>query len=137
MNIQKITYTDPASVGRIIAAKGDGFGIMNTDNGLLVNGNLYPKGTVFEVRDGMVEPEGSPVFGIIDFLLEVGFERVTKRQFRRGDTDIRLIGDRNAYVSIYATGNGTVLRLTADTVELDGFSGPQPTIRPERGAGQK
>ncbi len=119
MKHEKITYTDPASVSRIIAAKGDGYGIQNVEKGLLVNGKTYPKGTVFEVRDGMVEPEGSPVFGIIDFLLAAGFERVTKRQFRRGDTDIRLAGDGAAYVSIYAEGNSIVLLFSADTVELD------------------
>jgi hypothetical protein len=124
MNIKKITYTDPASAARIMDAKGDGFGIQNLEQGLFLNGKTYPKGTVFEVRDGMVEPAGSPVFGIVDFLLAAGFERVGERRFRRGDTDIRLPGDRSAYVSIYGKHNGTVLLLTADTVALDSAIAP-------------
>jgi hypothetical protein len=113
MNIKKITYTDPASAARIMDAKGDGFGIQNLEQGLFLNGKTYPKGTVFEVRDGMV-----------DFLLAAGFERVGERRFRRGDTDIRLPGDRSAYVSIYGKHNGTVLLLTADTVALDSAIAP-------------
>lgn len=109
MKPEKITYTDPASVGQIIAAEGDGF----TEIGLMVNGVKYPKGTVFEVRDGMVEPEGSPVFAVIDFLLAAGFERGGKRVFRRGDTDIVITGDGSAQVTIYAADNGTALYVSA------------------------
>ena len=113
MKPEKITYTDPASVGQIIAAKGDGFGILNTESGLMVNGVKSPKGTVFEVRDGMVEPEGSPVFSVIDFLVAAGFEQGGKRFFRRGDTDIVITGDGSAQVTIYAADNGTALYVSA------------------------
>ena len=119
MNGKLITYTTPESVREIIDAKGDGFGIMNTENGLLVNGGLYPKGTVFEIRDGMVESEGSPIFGIIDFLVAAGFEQVSKRFFRRGDTDIRLTGNESAEVTIYEKGNDTALRLSVSAVLVD------------------
>lgn len=113
MKPEKITYTDPASVGQIIDAKGDGFGILNTESGLMVNGVKYPKGTVFEVRDGMVEPEGSPVFAVIDFLVAAGFERGGKRFFRRGDTEIVITGDGSAQVTIYAADNGIALYVSA------------------------
>lgn len=119
MNSKLITYTTPASVHEIMDAKGDGFGILNTHGGLMVNGVTYPKGTVFEVRDGMVEPEGSPVFGTIDFLVAAGFERVSKRFFRRGDTDIRLTGNGSAEVTIYEKGNNTALRLSVSAVSVD------------------
>lgn len=113
MKHEKITYTDPASVRRIIAAKGDGFDIQNTERGLMVNGVTYPKGTVFEVWDGMVEPEGSPVFSVIDFLLAAGFEQGSKRFFRRGDTEILITGDGSAQVTICAADNGTALYVSA------------------------
>lgn len=103
---------------KIIDAKGDGFGINNTPEGLYVNGRLYPKGTVFEVRDGMVEPAEWGVFATIDLLLAAGFERRSKHFFRRGDLDIRLV-DGGAQAALYAKGNGTVLRLSVDVVELD------------------
>ena len=119
MKYEKITYTTPASVHEIMDAKGDGFGIMNTENGLLVNGVLCPKGTVFEIRDGMVEPEGSPIFGIIDFLVSAGFEQASKRFFRRGDMDIRLTGNGGAEVTIYAEGNDTALRLSVSALVVD------------------
>lgn len=119
MKYEKITYTDPASVRRIMDAKGDGFGILNTDGGLMVNGVTYPKGTVFEIRDGMVEPEGSPIFGIIDFLVSAGFEQASKRFFRRGDMDIRLTGNGGAEVTIYAEGNDTALRLSVSALVVD------------------
>ena len=119
MSGKLITYTTPASVHEIMDAKGDGFGIMNTENGLLVNGVIYPKGAVFEIRDGMVEPEGSHVFGTIDFLVAAGFEQVSKRLFRRGDTDIRLTGDGSAEVTIYEKGNSTALRLSVSALVVD------------------
>ena len=54
----KITYTTPASVLLIIEAKGDGTGINNTENGVYVDGVLYPKGTVFCDLDGKVFKDG-------------------------------------------------------------------------------
>lgn len=36
MESKLITYTTPESVREMIDAKGDGLGIMNTDNGLFV-----------------------------------------------------------------------------------------------------
>ena len=44
---------------RIIEAKGDGFGVMNTENGLWLNGKTYPKGTVFRVSEGSLTVEAS------------------------------------------------------------------------------
>ena len=52
----KITYDSPRSVGQMIEAKGDGFGIQITEQGLFVNGKTYPKGTEFLVQYGMVKP---------------------------------------------------------------------------------
>ena len=60
MSGKLITYTTPESVREMIDAKGDGFGIMNTDSGLFVvneqhpTGKSYPKGTVFWVRKGSI-----------------------------------------------------------------------------------
>lgn len=54
------TYADPASVRQMIDAKGDGYGIQNTQSGLFVvnerhqTGKTYPKGTVFWVCSGSV-----------------------------------------------------------------------------------
>lgn len=118
MKSVKIKYVGPASVRRIIDAKGDGYGVMNTENGLWLNGVTHPKGTVFEVRDGMVEPAEWGVFATIDLLLAAGFEQRSKHFFRRGDIDVRLIGN-GAQVTLYSKGNGTALRFSVDAVESD------------------
>lgn len=54
MPTTKITYTTPASVKMIMARYGAGTGIMNTENGLMIDGRVYPKGAVFEVGKGVL-----------------------------------------------------------------------------------
>jgi hypothetical protein len=51
---KEIPYTDSSSVHRLMEAKGEGYGINNTENGVFVNDTLYPKGTVFYVATGRI-----------------------------------------------------------------------------------
>jgi len=58
MKYEKITYTDPASVRRIMDANGSGMGILNTDTGLWIadHRKTYPKGSVFYVSKSRIVP---------------------------------------------------------------------------------
>jgi len=56
----KITYTNPSTVKLIMAHYGTGEGIQNTDNGLFIDGVIYPKGTVFEVGPGVLREFKKP-----------------------------------------------------------------------------
>lgn len=63
---EEITYTTPASVRKMIEAKGDGYGINNTPGGLIVSGEMYAKGSKFFVVDGIVyeHPDTNPILKV-------------------------------------------------------------------------
>lgn len=69
----EITYTTPASVRKMIEAKGDGYGINNTPDGYLtVRGEMYAKGSRFFVVEGVVyeHPDTNPIKTKVDGILD-------------------------------------------------------------------
>lgn len=113
-----ITFTGPESLRQIMKAKGNGYGVLNTDrNKALINGSYYPKGTVFHVWNGMVWAEGEPDMSVITpFLIGQGFEQISNRQFRRGDVDVDLRPEQ-MILRIFGPGNNT--RIYCEIFKID------------------